>query len=81
MLGPVEDLLATSHTGLSPADKGQLEIVNSNGMRLLRLVIVEIYVIFAHIARKSAGRFFNRQTLLVYLRAASVFRTVTDERG
>ena len=27
MLGPVEDLLAKSHTGLSPAAKSQLELV------------------------------------------------------
>ena len=38
MLGPVEDLLAQSHTDLSPAAKGQLEVVNRNGLRLLRLV-------------------------------------------
>ncbi len=38
MLGPVEDLLAKSHTGLSPAAKSQLELVNRNGSRLLRLV-------------------------------------------
>lgn len=38
MLGPVEDLLARSHTDLPPAAAGQLEIVNRNGLRLLRLV-------------------------------------------
>ncbi len=38
MLGPVEDLLSRSHTDLSPAAKGQLELVNRNGARLLRLV-------------------------------------------
>ena len=38
MLGPVEDLLAKSHAGLSPAAKSQLELVNRNGSRLLRLV-------------------------------------------
>src|SRR6185369_10807193 len=38
MLGPVEDLLAKSHTELSPAAKSQLELVNRNGSRLLRLV-------------------------------------------
>ena len=38
MLGPVEDLLAQSHTDLPPAAAGQLEVVNRNGLRLLRLV-------------------------------------------
>src|SRR5262249_17438267 len=38
MLGPVEELLARSHTDLSPAAAGQLEVVNRNGLRLLRLV-------------------------------------------
>ncbi len=38
MLGPVEDLLAEGRAELSPAAVGQLEIVNRNGLRLLRLV-------------------------------------------
>src|ERR1700733_4378691 len=38
MLGPVEDLLARSHTDLTPAAKNQLELVNRNGSRLLRLL-------------------------------------------
>src|SRR5262249_5339151 len=38
MLGPVAALLARSHTDLSPAAAGQLEVVNRNGLRLLRLV-------------------------------------------
>jgi PAS domain S-box-containing protein len=38
MLGPLEDLLARSHTDLAPAAKMQLEMVNRNGIRLLRLV-------------------------------------------
>ena len=38
MLGPVEDLLARSHTDLTPAAAVQLELVNRNGLRLLRLV-------------------------------------------
>jgi K+-sensing histidine kinase KdpD len=38
MLGPVEDLLAKSRTDLSPAAKAELEAVNRNGLRLLRLV-------------------------------------------
>ena len=38
MLGPVEDVLARSHTDLSPAAASQLEVVHRNGLRLLRLV-------------------------------------------
>jgi signal transduction histidine kinase len=38
MLGPVEELLARSQTDLSPAAAGQLQVVNRNGLRLLRLV-------------------------------------------
>jgi PAS domain S-box-containing protein len=38
MLGPVEDLLSRSYTDLPPSAKGQLEVVNRNGLRLLRLV-------------------------------------------
>ena len=38
MLGPVEELLSKSATDLSPSAKSQLELVNRNGIRLLRLV-------------------------------------------
>jgi len=38
MLGPVEDMLSRDFGELPPAAKGQLEVVNRNGLRLLRLV-------------------------------------------
>ena len=38
MLGPVEELLSTSRSELSPAAASQLEVVQRNGLRLLRLV-------------------------------------------
>ena len=38
MLGPLQDLLARSQTHLSPTAKEQLDLVNRNGARLLRLV-------------------------------------------
>ena len=38
MLGPVEELLVAKPHRLSPAAKSQLELVNRNGSRLLRLV-------------------------------------------
>jgi PAS domain S-box-containing protein len=38
MLGPVEDLLTRGAADLPPSAKSQIEIVNRNGLRLLRLV-------------------------------------------
>ena len=38
MLGPVEDLLSDHDPQLPPAAREQLEVVNRNGLRLLRLV-------------------------------------------
>jgi K+-sensing histidine kinase KdpD len=38
MLGPLQDLLSRSQTHLSPTAAQQLELVNRNGARLLRLV-------------------------------------------
>jgi signal transduction histidine kinase len=38
MLGPLGDMLAKGETGLSTDAKAQLEMVNRNGLRLLRLV-------------------------------------------
>jgi hypothetical protein len=35
MLGPLEELLAGNHNDLSPSARGQLDLVNRNGIRLL----------------------------------------------
>jgi PAS domain S-box-containing protein len=80
MLGPVEDLLARSYTELSPASKGQLEIVNRNGVRLLRLVNTLL-----DFSRIEAGRIravFQPTDLAVFTAdLASVFRSAVERAG
>jgi PAS domain S-box-containing protein len=80
MLGPVEDLLVRSYTELSPAAKGQLEVVHRNGLRLLRLVNTLL-----DFSRIEAGR-----VRAVYLptdlstftgELASVFRAAIERAG
>jgi hypothetical protein len=61
MLGPVEELLLKSHTDLSPAAAGQLEVVNRNGLRLLRLVNTLCWTSPAS-RRAGSGPGFSRPT-------------------
>jgi signal transduction histidine kinase len=80
MLGPVEDLLARSHTDLPPAATSLLEVVNRNGLRLLRLVNSLL-----DFSRIEAGRVraSYQPTDLAALTAdlASVFRAACDRAG
>jgi PAS domain S-box-containing protein len=80
MLGPVEDLLATSHTGLSSAAKGQLEVVDRNGLRLLRLVNTLL-----DFSRIEAGRIqavFEPTDLAAFTKdLISSFRAATERAG
>jgi len=80
MLGPVEDLLSRSHTDLSPAAKNQLELVNRNGSRLLRLVNTLL-----DFSRIEAGRMqavYQRTDLSAFtIELASVFRSATEKAG
>ncbi|MGA2813750.1 MAG: PAS domain S-box protein [Candidatus Acidiferrum sp.] len=80
MLAPVEDLLAKSHTNLSPSAKAQLELVNRNGARLLRLVNTLL-----DFSRLEAGRMqavFQATDLAAFTRElASVFRSATEKAG
>jgi PAS domain S-box-containing protein len=80
MLGPVEDLLSRSHTDLSPAAKNQLELVNRNGSRLLRLVNTLL-----DFSRLEAGRMqgvYEPTNLSHFtLELASVFRSATERAG
>ena len=80
MLGPVEDLLAKSYTGLSPSAKSQLELVNRNGTRLLRLVNTLL-----DFSRIEAGRMqavFQPTNLANFtVELASVFRSATEKAG
>ena len=80
MLGPVEDLLAKSHIGLSPSAKSQLELVNRNGSRLLRLVNTLL-----DFSRIEAGRMqatYQATNLAAFtIDLASVFRSATEKAG
>ena len=80
MLGPVEDLLAKSHIGLSPAAKSQLELVNRNGSRLLRLVNTLL-----DFSRIEAGRmqaiYLPTDLPAFTIELASVFRSATEKAG
>src|SRR5208283_5471597 len=78
--GPVEDLLAKSHTGLSPAAKRQLELVSRNGSRLLRLVNTLL-----DFSRIEAGRmqaiYLPTGLAAFTVELASVFRSATEKAG
>jgi CheY-like chemotaxis protein len=80
MLGPVEELLARSHTDLSPAAKRQLELVNRNGTRLLRLVNTLL-----DFSRLEAGRmqaiYLPTDLAAFTIDLASVFRSATERGG
>jgi len=80
MLGPVEDLLSRSHTDLSPAAKGQLEVVNRNGIRLLRLV--NTLLDFSRIEAGRVQAIFEPTDLAAFtIELASVFRAATERAG
>ena len=80
MLAPVEDLLARSHDHLPPSVKAELEVVNRNGLRLLRLVNSLL-----DFSRIEAGRIraVYQPTDLGELTAelASVFRSACQQAG
>jgi signal transduction histidine kinase/CheY-like chemotaxis protein len=80
MLGPLQDLLAKSRTHLSPTARQQLDLVNRNGVRLLRLVNTLL-----DFSRIEAGRMqaVYQATDLAQFTAglASVFRSATEKAG
>ena len=80
MLGPVEELLAKSHTDLSPAAKSQLELVNRSGSRLLRLVNTLL-----DFSRLEAGRmqatYQPTDLSAATAELAGVFRSATEKAG
>jgi PAS domain S-box-containing protein len=80
MLAPVEDLLSRSASDLSPAAKIQLELVNRNGSRLLRLVNTLL-----DFSRIEAGRMqvdFQPTDLAAFtVELASAFRSATEKAG
>ncbi len=80
MLSPVEELLAKGHTDLSPSAKGQLELVNRNGLRLLRLVNSLL-----DFSRIEAGRMqatYEATDLATFTaELANCFRSATERAG
>jgi signal transduction histidine kinase len=80
MLGPIEDLLQRGYEDLSTAARTQLEVVNRNGLRLLRLVNTLL-----DFSRIEAGRVraTYRPTDLAGLTAdlSSVFRAAIEHAG
>lgn len=80
MLGPVEDMLSRSYTDLSPAATSQLQLVQRNGLRLLRLVNTLL-----DFSRIEAGRVraVYQPTDLAAFSAdlASVFRAAVERAG
>ncbi|MBI3476283.1 MAG: response regulator [Acidobacteria bacterium] len=80
MLGPVEELLARSHTDLTPAAKTQLELVNRNGSRLLRLV--NTLLDFSRIEAGRMQAMYQATDLPAFTaELASVFRSATEKAG
>jgi PAS domain S-box-containing protein len=80
MLGPVQDMLARSFTDLSPAAKGQLEVVNRNGQRLLRLV--NTLLDFSRIEAGRVRAVYQPTDLAAYTtELASVFRAAVERAG
>ncbi|HEY7154798.1 MAG TPA: ATP-binding protein, partial [Gemmataceae bacterium] len=80
MLGPIEDMLARSHTDLSPAAKGHLEVVNRNGLRLLRLV--NTLLDFSRIEAGRVRAVYQPTDLAAFTAdLASVFRSACERAG
>jgi len=80
MLGPLHDLLARSQTHLSPTAKDQLELVNRNGTRLLRLV--NTLLDFSRIEAGRVEAVYQATDLAAFTaELASVFRSATDRAG
>lgn len=80
MLGPVEDMLARSYTELSPAAKTQLQVVNRNGLRLLRLV--NALLDFSRIEAGRVRATYQPTDLAAFTgELASVFRSACERAG
>ncbi|MCA9114607.1 MAG: PAS domain S-box protein [Planctomycetaceae bacterium] len=80
MLGPVEDLLSRSDTELSTAARTQLEVVNRNGQRLLRLV--NSLLDFSRIEAGRVRAAYQPTDLSAFtLDLASVFRAACERAG
>jgi PAS domain S-box-containing protein len=80
MLGPLQDLLSRSQSHLSPIAKDQLELVNRNGARLLRLV--NTLLDFSRIEAGRVQAVYQATDLAQFTsELASVFRSATEKAG
>jgi signal transduction histidine kinase len=80
MLGPLQDLLARSEAHLSATAAEQLELVNRNGARLLRLV--NTLLDFSRIEAGRVRAVYEATDLpAVTAELASVFRSATEKAG
>lgn len=80
MLGPIHDLLTDGANQISPAVNEQLEIVNRNGARLLRLV--NTLLDFSRIeAGRTQANYQPTDLASFTAELASAFRSATDRAG
>lgn len=80
MLGPLQDLISRGEAHLSSAAKAQLELVNRNGARLLRLV--NTLLDFSRIEAGRVHAVYQATDLgSLTTELASVFRSATDKAG
>ncbi|MCW7539452.1 ATP-binding protein [Aquabacterium sp. A7-Y] len=80
ILGPVADLLADGSAEWSPSNKGQLEIVHRNSLRLLKLV--NTLLDFARIEAGRARANYQATDLAVFTAdLASSFRSACERAG
>lgn len=80
MLGPLHDMLSREQSQLSPGTKEQLELMNRNGARLLRLV--NTLLDFSRIEAGRVNAVFQPTDLAAFTRdLASVFRSATERAG
>lgn len=77
MLGPLQDLLSRSQTHLTPTATQQLELVNRNGARLLRLV--NTLLDFSRIEAGRVKAVYQATDLAAFTaELAGVFRSATE---
>jgi len=80
MLGPLQDLLSQSQSHLTPAARQQLELVNRNGARLLRLV--NTLLDFSRIEAGRVKAVYQATDLAAFTaELAGVFRSATERAG
>jgi len=80
MLGPVEHMLEQPDADLTPAAKGQLEIVHRNSIRILKLV--NTMLDFARVEAGRAGVRYQRFDLAAYTAdLVSTFRAAIERAG